>query len=309
MAADGQGAQTMLRLLLDLLPCLTLGLLLGHRHPGLPQRLSPPLIHWGVPLSLVGLLLRSGLNAELLVAVLMALFGVASGLLLLAMPPLRRRIPSASLRLGAVVGNTAYWGLPVALALLPPAAISHVIAYDLAGTLFTWTVGPLLSGGLPAGAGALLAVLRSNPASRGLLLALVLQLTPWAQPLAALLWWPARLVLLIALTVVGMRLGAMLRQRRDSLPASPGLAAALLAKLLLLPALLLGVALLLHLPATVRNAVVLQAAAPTAISVLLLAEAARGDAVGSARLVLWSTGLGLLSVPLWWELLRRLDAF
>ena len=278
----------MQRLLLDLLPCLTLGLLLGHRHPWLPQRLSPPLIRWGVPLSLVGLLLRSGLGAELLVAALMALLGVGIGLLLLALPPLRRRIPSPSLRLGAVVGNTAYWGLPVALALLPPAAISHVIAYDLAGTLFTWTVGPLLSGGL--------------------LLAGLLQLTPWAQPLAALLWWPARLVLLIALTVVGMRLGAMLRQRREQLPASPGLVAALLAKLLLLPALLLGLALLLHLPASVRDAVVLQAAAPTAISVLLLAEAARGDAVGSARLVLWSTGLGLLSVPLWWELLRRLGS-
>lgn len=296
----------MRQLLLDLLPCLGLGLLLGHRLPGLPQRLSPPLIRWGVPLSLVGLLLRSGLNAELLVAALMALLGVSLGLLLLALPPLQRRIPSAALRLGAVTGNTAYWGLPVALALLPPAAISHVIAYDLAGTLFTWSVGPLLEGGLQAGLGSLLATLRSNPASRGLLLALLVQLTPWSEPLAALLWWPARLVLLTALTVVGMRLGAMLRRRGEEPSASPGLAAALAGKLLLLPAVLLGLALLLRLPSAVRDAVVLQAAAPTAISVLLLAEAGRGDAVGAARMVLWSTGLGLLSVPLWWELLRRL---
>jgi hypothetical protein len=59
--------------------------------------------------------------------------------------------------------------------------------------------------------------------------------------------------------------------------------------------------------------VVLQAAAPTAISVLLIAEAAEAqgradEAAPAAALVLWSTLAALVSVPLWWLLLQRLPA-
>jgi predicted permease len=50
----------------------------------------------------------------------------------------------------------------------------------------------------------------------------------------------------------------------------------------------------------VRHAVVLQAAAPTAISVLLIAEASGMHQDRTAHLVLWSTLLALGTVPLWW---------
>jgi hypothetical protein len=46
-----------LRFAVELLPCLLLGLGLGIWRPGLPARLAPPLVHWGVPISMVGLLL------------------------------------------------------------------------------------------------------------------------------------------------------------------------------------------------------------------------------------------------------------
>jgi predicted permease len=62
----------------------------------------------------------------------------------------------------------------------------------------------------------------------------------------------------------------------------------------------------LGLPRLVGQAVVLQAAAPTAVSALLLAEAASRDQQRVAHLVLWSTLLALLSVPAWWWALTRL---
>lgn len=302
----------MLRFAWELLPCLLIGLVIGRAMPSLPGRLAPPLIHWGVPISLVGLLLHSGLKADLLVSGLMALGASGLGLVLLQrLPVLRRRIPDPALRLGSVTGNTAYWGLPVALALLPPQAIGQAIAYDLVGTLLTWSVGPLLMQGIPAGGAALLAALRTSPASRGLAVALLLQLTPWRDAIGASLWLPARIVVLLALSVVGMRLGVMVGCLQPEQPAPPGLAAALLGKLLVFPGLMLLLAMLLRLPSLVLDAVVLQAAAPTAISVLLLSEAAGGRAAAgqsdaAAALVLWSTLIGLGSVPLWWLLLQRL---
>lgn len=296
-------APPVLRFALELLPALGLGLLLGRAFPWLPGRLAGPLIQWGVPISLTGLLLQAGLRPDLLVSGAMALAGTVLGLLLL-----RRWLPSGSLQLGSVTGNTAYWGLPVAVALLPAAAIGHAITYDLVGTLITWAIGPLLVEGLPARWGALLAALRTSPASRGLVVAVLVQLTPWSAAVASLLWWPARIVLLVALAVVGMRLGVMLRQSRPL--ASSGVAAALAIKLVLFPALMLAACLVLRLPALVREAVVLQAAAPTAISVLLLAEARPGaaDADGAAALVLGGTLLALGTVPLWWGLLARVSA-
>jgi predicted permease len=150
-------------------------------------------------------------------------------------------------------------------------------------------------------------VLATSPAIRGLVVAALLHQTPWSATLAQWLWWPARLVILVALAMVGMRLGLMLRRRHPSPVRTRGLGVALVGKLLALPLAMLLLSSLLGLPSPLRDAVVLQAAAPTAISVLLLTEAAaagqQGAAEAVATLVLWSTALALVSVPLWWWLL------
>jgi hypothetical protein len=133
----------LLRLLLEVLPCLLLGVLLEWRWPKLSRQLSPPLIRYGVPLSLLGMLLRSGLERSMFWAGLLALVGIGGGLALLRwLPGLRQLLPPATLRLGAVAGNTAYFGFPVVMALLPPAAMGAAVAYDLAATLLIWGLGP-----------------------------------------------------------------------------------------------------------------------------------------------------------------------
>lgn len=297
----------MLRFLLELVPALGIGLLLGVRFPGLPGRLAPPLISWGIPIGLVALLLRAGFQANLLTAALMAAAASGLGLLLLRLPPLRQRIPDGSLQLGCIVGNTGYWGLPVGLALLPADAIGFTIAFDLMATLITWSLGPLLLDHRAGNLRQQLRVLATSPAIRGLVLALLVHQTPWSATLAQWLWWPARLVILVALALVGMRLGLVLRRRHPSPAQARGIGVALMGKLVALPLAMLLLASLLGLPPLLRDAVVLQAAAPTAVSVLLLTEAAaaqpQGAAEAVAALVLWSTALALVSVPLWWWLL------
>ena len=75
----------------------------------------------GVPWRGFGLLLRAGLRPGLLISGAMALGGSVLGLMLLrSLPVLQRALASGSLQLGSISGNTAYWGLPVAVALLPP---------------------------------------------------------------------------------------------------------------------------------------------------------------------------------------------
>jgi predicted permease len=301
-----------LAFLLELVPALAAGLLLARAHPRLGGRLAAPLMQWGVPLSITALLLRGGLHWRYGEVLLLALLAVLAGLLLLAgVPWLRAGFPTPPQRLGAVVGNTAYFGIPAALALLPAGAVGYSISYDLAATLLTWCIGPALIGGVPLRPLLLLRAMAASPATRGLLGALLLQWTPWQQALAAALWWPSRLVIWLALVVVGLRLAPALGTR---LPLR--LLPALVVKLLVFPLLLLAGVELLGMAEPARSAVVLQAAAPTAVAVLLLSEAAAHDApaasapadaaegvqaeVGeAAALVLWSTLLALLTVPLW----------
>ena len=291
-----------LRLPLELVPCLLLGVLLQWRWPNLSSRLTPPLIRYGVPLSVLGLLLRSGLERSMLWAGLLALVGIGGGLALLRwLPGLRQLLSPPALRLGAVVGNTAYFGLPVAMALLPPAARGTAVAYDLAAPLLVWGLGPALLTGERLRCRPLARALAHSPASRALGLALLAGLTPWSHQLGELLWMPARLVLLLALTIVGIHLGQLLRQPQSSRTSPWHLLPALTIKLLLFPAAMLALSLLTPLPALARQAVVLQAAAPTAVAVLLLSEAkgAGDDSARAAALVLWSTAIALVSVPLW----------
>jgi predicted permease len=287
---------------LELVPCLLLGVLLQWRWPNLSSRLTPPLIRYGIPLSVLGLLLHSGLERSMVWAGLLALVGIGGGLALLRwLPGLRQLLPPPALRLGAVVGNTSYFGLPVAMALLPPAAMGTAVAYDLAATLLVWGLGPALLTGERLRCRPLARALAHSPASRALGLALLVGLTPWSHQLGALLWVPARLVLLLALTIVGIHLGQLLRQPQGSRPSPWRLWPALTIKLLLFPAAMLALSLLTPLPTLARQAVVLQAAAPTAVAVLLLSEA-RGpgdDSAWAAALVLWSTAIALVSVPLW----------
>jgi predicted permease len=286
-------------LLFVVLPSLLGGMLLGWRWPALPSWLAPPLVRWGVPLSVAGLLLRSTLSFSLLKVALVALSVPLLSLgILLGLSPLRSRFRDPVLILGAAVGNTGYWGLPVSLALLPPPAMATAVVYDVAGTLITWSAGPWILRGAPVGQDRFFGTLLASPAMQGLLLSLLIHLSPWRGALAAMLWWPSRAVLVIALGVLGMRLGLALRHPAPPLP--PGLPYALVCKLLLIPALvgLLGSA--LALPPLDRQALVLQGAAPTALSVLLMAEAHRESVPSASALVISSTLAAMVTVPLWW---------
>lgn len=230
-----------------LLACLFLGMLLGWKQPQLLQWLVTPLIRWGVPLSLAALLLRADPSVSLIRA---GLFGLATPLfclILVWLPPLRMRMDHPLLRLGAAFGNTGYWGLPVAVVLLPPEAFAAAAIYDAAGTLVTWSAGPMLLRGRRTGWPHFVSALAASPAIQGAGLALLMWFSPWHAVFAQVLWWPARLVYLVALLLVGMRVGLSLTQR-DLLFSSSGLPWALVFKLLVLPTLVWLFVILLGLP-------------------------------------------------------------
>jgi predicted permease len=277
----------------------------------------------------MGLLLKGGLNSSLVSTAAIAAAAIMVMLLMLnSWREGGNQRLSPTLQLGSCVGNTAYFGIPVALALLPPEALSISIGYDLGATLLCWGLGPIwLAGARPEAHPyrwrELVNHLSSSPASRGLLGALLVMATPWQATITTALWMPSRVVIVLALIVVGMRLAGLAEERsaathpkqRDPEQRHPEqtqrphanlLNAALVCKLLLFPAFLFGLSLILPISSIARQALVLQAAAPTAISVLLIAETEQADSTAAAQLIWRSTLIAMITIPIWAWLLKTM---
>ena len=192
----------MLRFLLELVPSLLIGFWAGRRHETLSTRLASPLVRFGVPISVMGLLLKGGMSGDMLQSAGLAVLAMGLVLVGAARLPGLAQLASPTLRLGSCTGNTAYFGVPLALAFLPAEALPISIGYDLGATLLTWSLGPLLIGSQANGAQRLRGLLSSvagSPATRGLMGALLIQATPWSAPVTDALWWPSRCVILLAL--------------------------------------------------------------------------------------------------------------
>ena len=302
-------------LFVELIPSLGLGLWIGWLKPGWTRPVAMPLVRFGVPISLMGLLLKGGIHWSMAMNALIA--ALAIGLWMLGLQRLPREakpVDSPALQIGCAVGNTAYFGIPVALALLPSQALPISIGYDLGATLLAWSLGPFWLKQEAGGWRELMGHVMSSPATRGLLAALIVKATPWSNAIASALWLPSRMVIVLALVVVGMRLGSIQSARANATQPATQLAnrsnnqqlhAALACKLLLFPAWVWLLCSLLSLEPMTCQALVLQGAAPAPISMLLMAEQAGRDAEQAASLLLRSTLLALVSVPLWWLVLMQ----
>ncbi len=250
----------------------------------------------------MGLILKTGLKWDLLKAGFLSIILISLIVILINLfKPLRNRITSSTLQLGASLGNSGYFGIPVALALLPNSILNISIGYDIGAKFICWTLGPFLinKGNESFSVKSLLKNIINSPASKGLLGVIILQLTPWSDKITSLLWIPSRIIIFLALIIVGIRLALILNSDRPIInPFGPTLRATLIIKLIGMPLLMLIFCKFLALDSLSTRALVLQASSPTAISVLLLAEANNNQPDYAGSLVAWSTLISLLTIPL-----------
>ena len=145
-----------------------------------------------------------------------------------------------------------------------------------------------------------IAAISKSPAIKGLLGALIIQSTPWTEQLKEILWAPSQSVILLALVVLGMRLSCMSQKDWPSIKSQlSNIKTSLILKLFGLPTLMLCLCLIFKLPTEMRDPLVLQAGAPTAISVLLISQACSKDEDKATYLVALSTLGALITIPLW----------
>lgn len=206
----------------------------------------------------------------------------------------------AGTAMAAGVGNTAFLGLPLAVAVFGEAArpaAAALVAVDFIVVLSIGVAVCARAGGKPLLKA--LAGVAFNPVVMGAVLGLVLAATHTAPPV-----WIAKPVAMLAATgspVALIALGAMLAAPRAAggakSPFTPVLAASAL-KLFAAPALAYGLVGLVGAPPAFRAVAVLLAACPTAVNVFIQAKAYGAFPDGVARIVALTTAVSCVTLTL-----------
>ena len=185
----------------------------------------------------MGLLLKEGIDINLIKSAFLAFFLIGFLIVLINIVPIFKiRLPNHTLQLAGLIGNTSFLGIPIAIALLPSTTINFTIGFDLGTTLFAWIFGPFFlqeksnSNNIPNIKGLLNALINS-PASRGIMGVLLAYLFQIGEILGNFLWIPARIVIALAIIIVGTRLGIITNQNEKILDLNEEIKFSILLKL------------------------------------------------------------------------------
>ena len=251
----------------------------------------------------MGLLLKEGIDISLIKSAFLA-FSVIGFLITLIniIPIFKKRLPNYTLQLAGLIGNTSFLGIPIALALLPSTTINFTIGFDLGTTLFAWIFGPFFlqksnSNNIPNIKGLLNALINS-PASRGIIGVLLAYLFHIDEILGNYLWIPARIVIALAIIIVGTRLGIITNQNERILDLNEEIKFSILFKLFFLPFIIFLACKFLNFNFYQSSAVILQAATPTAISTILMAEAYGVKQKIASKILFTTTLISIITIPL-----------
>ncbi len=252
----------------------------------------------------MGLLLKEGIDINLIKSAFLA-FSMIGFLMTLIniIPTFKKRLPNYTLQLAGLIGNTSFLGIPIALALLPSTTINFTIGFDLGTTLFAWIFGPFFlkeksnSNNIPNIKGLVNALINS-PASRGIIGVLLAYLFQINEILGNYLWIPARIVIALAIIIVGTRLGIIANQKGSILDLNGEIKFSILLKLFILPFIIFLVCKYLNFNFYQSSAVILQAGTPTAISTILMAEAYGVKQQIASKILFTTTLISIITIPL-----------
>ena len=283
---------------------MLIGFFLGRIKPKSSEKISIPLIKYGIPISVMGLLLKAGINIDLIKSSLIAFFSIGVIFFLInTLSITRKKLPNYSLQLGGLIGNTSFLGIPIAIALLPTQTINFTIGFDIGTTLFAWIFGPMLLHkekfqSSKFNLKKLTLSIFNSPASKGTLGALIACLVSLDNYLGEILWIPARIVITLAIIVVGTRLGIITKKKINLFDLNNEIKNSIILKILIFPLIILTTTTVFKFENLEVLALVLQAGTPSAISTILMAEAYKTNQILAAKTLFLSTICSIITIPL-----------
>ena len=298
----------LLELYLKLSGLVLIGFILGRRLPStVPTRLAQFLFWIGIPIGIVAFLRQADLSGAVLIAPAVAFIAILLGAFFAWVAikwqhyftnTVLQSPTQGSFILSSMIGNTAFLGYPIALAIYGTEYFAWALFYDLLGSLFgTWGLGVALAarfGGSAANFWQNIKVLLINPAlwsfGFGLLFRQV-KIPQVAEFYLEKFGWSG---IILSLVLMGMRLS-----RLHSWQNVPQAGASVAIKMLLVPLILGGSLSLLGVTGIPAQIILLQTAMPPAFSTLIIAEAFKLDSDLAVSTIALGTVLLLVTLPIW----------
>jgi len=252
----------------------------------------------------MGLLLKEGIDINLIKSAFLAFSLIGILIILINIFQIfKNKLPNYTLQLAGLIGNTSFLGIPIAIALLPSSTINFTIGFDLGTTLFAWIFGPIFLQEKPQKKNVLnikglLNALINSPASRGIIGVLLAYLLHLDELLGNYLWIPARIVIALAIIVVGTRLGIITNQKGKIFDLNKEIKFSIFLKLFFLPFIVFLICKFLNFDFYQSSAVILQAGTPTAISTILMAEAYDIKQKIASKILFTTTLISIVTIPL-----------
>ena len=252
----------------------------------------------------MGLLLKEGIDINLIKSAFLAFSLIGSLITLINISPIfKNKLSNYTLQMAGLIGNTSFLGIPIAIALLPSTTINFTIGFDLGTTLFAWIFGPFFlqekhQNKQMLKIEGLLNALINSPASRGIIGVLLAYLFHINEILGNYLWIPARIVIALAIIIVGTRLGIITNQKSKIFDLNEEIKFSILLKLFILPFIVFLISKFLNFDFYQSSAVVLQAGTPTAISTILMAEAYDVKQKIASKILFTTTLISIFTIPL-----------
>ena len=295
---------TIYSLFINIIPFLIFGFFLGKKNPKISKYIARPLIRFGIPLSVMGLLLKEGIDINLIKSAFLA-FSLIGFLIILinTFQIFKNKLSNYTLQLAGLIGNTSFLGIPIAITLLPSTTINFTIGFDLGTTLFAWIFGPIFLQETPQKKNilnlkGLLNALINSPASRGIIGVLLAYYFHLNEVLGNCLWIPTRIVIALAIIIVGTRLGIVTNQKGKIFDLNKEIKFSIILKLFILPFIVFLICRLLNFDFNQSSAVILQAGTPTAISTILMAEAYDVKQKIASKILFTTTLISIVTIPL-----------
>jgi len=273
-----QADQSLLRLTINLLiPCLIFDSLLGNRaFRSADNVLVPPLVGFGS------------------VAI-----GVAAAWVVGAWLPKRHPKTRSTFAFCTAMYNYGYVPIPLIMALFDRETLGVLFVHNLGVEIAFWTFGMFLL----AGAGVRQSLRRLLNAPLATIVGTLCLNAVLAREQVPQFFLNAAHMLGQCAIPIGMLLiGATMADHIRSIGNRGGigiLGAAAALRLLALPAVFLAVAVLAPLSPQLRRVIAIQAAMPAAVFPIVLVRHYRGDTETALRIVLGTSALSLITIPLW----------
>ena len=289
-------------LLQNLFLSIFIGFFIGFFFKKLTQKISKPLINYGIPILISASLIGNKINNEIIFPFVLGILFISFQFLIFYFKQKKDKKLDPNLLLTPFLGNTGYIGLPICFLFLSEESFLYAIAYDVGSMLTTWGLIPFflskdLDNKFDLRLNSIIQFILNIPAIRGLILFAFLKNFSTNSNFDFFLKEISAYISFFALIYLGIFIGELSKRYSIKFVYKEINFFNIIYKLLLSPLLILFICILINIDNKFYPSLIIQAGMPTGISAILIGEKYNFEIKKIASTIIITTTISIVTIP------------